>query len=777
MEKGKGKRVFRLNAFRLSVLISFMFFFVFLFKEEQGWNFGFFDLMELKSLDVKFLDRGPRPQHDKVAIVAIDEKSIERFGLYPWSRMVMAQLFGSIAEAGSSVIAYDGVFADEDRTNLGGVLGAVAEGVKEIGMDNCPDCEKMRGAVLSFLKEESENSDPDKIFAEMIRRIDRVILGFFIFTNHQELKSLDLERLAKGLECVSTSKINLIKPWNPEEEKYYTLRLRKGLAVRSPLPVFCSATSHFGHFSFNQDEDGTLRWADLVEEVESPDKESRLIYPALSLAAAAMYMDKEIVLHTYPKGVDSISLGLGADAITIPTNPLGRMLINYMGRENTFHTYSAVDVIDGTIPKEALKNKVILVGATATGIFDLRVTPFQEDFPGVEIHANIIDNILSQNYISRPDWAFYFELFIILFIGITFGYVLNRVPALWGALFMVFSMAAYYLIDKHFFFANGYWVRSVLPITQAFVIFLICYVYRYVTEEKEKKRTRAAFQQYLNKSVIDIIMNDFNRLKLGGEKREISVLFSDIRGFTSVSEKLQPDELGHILNEYLNPMTQIVFQTEGVLDKYMGDAVMAFWGAPHPQVDHAERACRTAIMMMRKLEELNKLWAQRGIPHLRIGIGVNTGPMWVGNMGSSIRFDYTVIGDAVNLGSRLEGTNKQYGTSIIISEFTKAKIGETFLCRRLDSIRVKGKLEPVTIYELIAEGPGSDLERQFVAHFDEGLTFYRERRWDEAIRVFEEILSDHPDDGPSLLFRARCQQYRETPPPPSWDGVYVMTTK
>ena len=778
MRKFLKSHILKLTTFRLGVIISLFIFVLFFMKEENNWDFGIFDLMELKALDIKFLDRGRIPEHGDVVIAAIDEKSIERFGRWPWNRIIIAQLIKKLAEEGASVIAFDVVFSDPDRTNIPQVLTTVAETVNDIEMESCDDeCEDMREAVLSFLKKEIEHSNPDKILAEIIEAAGNVVLGFFIFTDEMEVASLDQKRLEDGIECVSPSKIAIIKPWDPAEEKNYVLRLNYGLAIRSPLPVFCEATESFGHFSFHQDTDGSLRWTDLVEEVKSDDPEYRLIYPSLSLMAAARHLDKEIVVHTYPMGVDRISLGLGEEAHNIPTNFLGRMLVNYHGAEKIFPTYSIADILDGSISKERLKDKIILIGATAIGVYDLRVTPFQEDFPGVEIHANVIDNILNHNYLSRPDWAFYFELFIILLFGVMFGFVMQRIPAIYGATFIFVVVVGYYLVDKHFFFANGYWVRSVLPIMEAFLIFLTCYIYRYVTEEMEKKRTRAAFKQYLNESVVDTIMGDYEKLKLGGEKREITVLFSDIRDFTTISESLTPDELGNILAEYLNPMTQIVFDQTGVLDKYMGDAIMAFWGAPAPVKNHAEQACITALSMMEELNSLNQVWSQRGIPRMNIGIGVNTGQMWVGNMGSHVRFDYTVIGDAVNLGSRLEGTNKQYGTNIIISEFTHSQIKENFLCRRLDSIRVKGKHEPVTIYELISKGEGTEEQRSLSERFESGLNLYSNAKWDEAMAAFHDLLLDFPEDKPTHVLISRCQQYKECPPPDDWDCVYVMTSK
>lgn len=765
------------STFKISLLVSLVIFSVFLLKEEQNWNFGLLDQMELKALDFKFKSRGVIPPNGQVAIAAIDEKSIERYGRWPWNRIVMAQLIAKLTQSGASVIAFDVGFSDEDPTQFPKVVTAIADEIDSIDVPDCKDCEKFREAVLGFLKDEIKASDPDKVLAQTIATAGNVVLGFWIFDDASEIGQLNTKRLDQSLERLLPSKINLIKEWDKDEASNYKIIMPKGLAAGSPLPIFCKATDDFGHFSFKQDEDGAMRWADLVKEVYDKQNDIKFILPSLSLKAAAKYLNSEIVLHTYPKGIDQISLGLGENDPSIQTNYMGRLLINYHGREKTFPTFSIADILEDNFEENAFKGKIVLVGATATAIYDLRVTPFQEDFPGVEIHANVIDNILNNNYIQHPDWAFYYELFIILFFGVLFGLVLGRLPALWGALFIVFVLSAYYLTDKLFFFEKGYWVQTVLPMTEALFLFLICYVYRYVTEEREKKLTRNAFKQYLNESVINVLMNDYKRLQLGGEKRNISVLFSDIRGFTTVSEKMSPEELGHILTEYMNPMTQIVFDNQGVLDKYMGDAIMAFWGAPHPQPDHPALACSTALKMMKELEDLNKIWKKRNNPPLGIGIGINTGQMWVGNMGSDVRFDYTVIGDAVNLGSRLEGTNKQYGTSIIISEYTYNEVKDHFLCRELDSIRVKGKNEPVTIYELLTEDKEDPLFNALVRRFVDGLKMYRNMQFEEALQVFEELHKDFINDGPSKVFLDRCKEYVQNPPPRGWDGVYIMTSK
>jgi len=302
--------------------------------------------------------------------------------------------------------------------------------------------------------------------------------------------------------------------------------------------------------------------------------------------------------------------------------------------------------------------------------------------------------------------------------------------------------------------------------------------YRYWTEEREKKKIRGAFQYYLTASVVEQMLKNPDKLRLGGEKKDLTVLFSDIRGFTTISEHMPPETLVKFLNEYLTKMTDIVFKYDGLLDKYIGDAIMAIWGAPLDQPDHAHRACYTALEMVDALGVLQKKWTAEGMPLLNIGIGINAGPMVVGNMGSSRRFDYTVMGHSVNLGSRLEGLNKVYKTNIIVSEMTYERVKEEILGRELDSVRVVGMDQPVRIYELIVRRSQASAEQKVrVDEFQAALAHYKDRQWPGALRAFQAILEKQPQDGAAKLYVERCKTLEKNPPPMDWSGVYNLTTK
>jgi adenylate cyclase len=534
------------------------------------------------------------------------------------------------------------------------------------------------------------------------------------------------------------------------------------------LKLLSNAAENSGYFNAFPDTDGTIRWSPLVMRFQDN------YYLPLSMSLLVQYLDWPMVTLNMAKfGIEGIKIG----DINIPTDETGRMLTNYLGPAKTFPHYSISDIIKGRLSPDTFRDKIVIVGATAIGIYDLRVTPYSSVYPGVEIHATAIDNILHGNFLHRSSGTSLLDICAIVFFGLLIGIVVPRVKAVQGMVVSLLVLIAFVLINTFIFSRYNLWLNIIYPVLTMMTIYLGITVYRYITEEREKKKIRGAFQYYLTASVINEMLKDPSKLKLGGDKKDLTVLFSDIRGFTTISEKLTPEDLVHLLNEYLTEMTNLVFKYDGLLDKYMGDAIMAVFGAPLDQPDHALRACRTALGMMEELKKLQKKWADEGRPVFDIGIGINSGDMVVGNMGSDMRFDYTVMGDMVNLGSRLEGTNKEYGTNIIISEYTYAVIKDTLFCRELDSVRVKGKKLPVKIYELLGEKKDAEKWEKAVSLFEEGLSKYKQGLWDEAIAAFGNVLEVKKDDAPAKLYLDRCVELKKNPPEGPWDGVFTMTRK
>jgi adenylate cyclase len=396
---------------------------------------------------------------------------------------------------------------------------------------------------------------------------------------------------------------------------------------------------------------------------------------------------------------------------TIPTDGHGRMLINYRGPNGTFPTYSISDILDRATPAGVFKDKIVLIGATALGIYDLRVTPFSPNMAGIEKHANVVDNVLHGDFIYRTEAS---VVFLVFLFAVVLGIFIPRLGAKAGAALFIALFVGYAGTVDYLFVTKGIWFNLVYPASALFFGYMSQTAYRFFTEERRARDIRKMFSSYVSKRIVDELIRDPSKAKLGGERKEITVLFSDIRGFTSFSEKHEPEEVVSILNEYLGAMTNIVFDYEGTLDKFVGDAVMALWGAPVGQPDHAERAVRCAIAMIEKLEELQKKWTAEGKTALDIGIGINTGDMVVGNMGAEgKKMDYTVIGDNVNLASRVEGLTRQYNNHIIITEFTYNRVKDIVNVNELGSVTVKGKQHPVLIYDLVAmKEQGSKYEKQ-----------------------------------------------------------------
>jgi len=525
------------------------------------------------------------------------------------------------------------------------------------------------------------------------------------------------------------------------------------------------------------DDDGVIRRSNLIIPYgRSKDLAEWDIYPSLEVQAIRAFLglpNEQVILEFGQVGAVRILFG---DTASVHTDELGRVYVNYHGPSYTYRHYSMADVIEGKVKPETFAGKIVLIGATATGIGDLRTTPFGNlDYPGVEIHANVIDDILNHNFLKRGAKQSLWDFLLIVLFGIPFGIWLALVSPRW--MWFGFGMLGILIGIDYFAFSKGWWLNFTMPALTLTSNVILISLYRALIEEKEKRRVRTAFGQYLSPEVVRRLL--VNPQLVEPRKTEITVMFSDIRGFTTISEKLDAQELALFLNQYLSDMTKIVFDRRGTLDKYIGDAVMAFWGAPIEDKEHAVRACQTALTMMARVQELQREWRAAGKPALDIGIGLNTGVASVGNMGSSLRYGYTALGDSVNLSSRLEGLNKDYGTHILVNETTYARAKDAgFVFRELDLIRVKGKNQPVVICELVCDVKSLTPEIEMLLDcFADARKFYEERRWTEAQSAFQSIIDRWPEDGPARAYWKRCQEYLFDEPPANWDGVFTMTHK
>jgi adenylate cyclase len=718
----------------------------------------FLDLMELKSLDVRFLTRGEAAPGPFAVLATIDEKSLDEIGKWPWPRGKVAALIDRLSDAGARVIAMDIVFSEPDENNNLRFVERMQQETRTLGLKE-PGLE-------SFLKQAREEADNDSMLAAAISHSRApVVLGYFFHLSKKEIAHLNEEEVARKSGNIRPSAIKLVQFISPQAQK---VKVFDGLLPESNIDKLAKASRLAGFYNIFPDIDGTVRWIPLV--IRYQDR----FYPALSLEAVRSYVGNiPLRLRVAEHGIEAIQLG----PVTIPTDEMGRMLINFRGGPQTFPQYSVADILAGRTPSDAFKDRIVFVGSTATSVYDLRVTPFSSVFPGLELHANVADNILRQTFLFRPKWAGFFDLAAILFMGLVTGLVLPRLRAFFSVVLIGVLFVGYLVGSQAFFVRQGIWLNAVYPLLTMVVVYTAVTLYRYIMEEREKRKIRGAFSFYVAPAVVNEILKDPDKLKLGGDKKELSVLFSDIRGFTSLAEEMEPEELVHLLNEYLTEMTNVVFEFDGLLDKYIGDAIMAVFGAPLEQADHPVRVCHTALKMLHRLAEMQEQWESKGTPRLDIGIGINTGPMVVGNMGSERRFDYTVMGDSVNLASRLEGINKEYGTRVVISEFTYEWVKDDFFCRELDAVQVKGRVQPVKIFELVALRNEEDPRIQIIEPFTQGLDYYRAQKWDEAEVKFNQVLTSLPEDRAARLYLRRVAALREEPPPTGWDGVFTMTRK
>src|SRR5579883_55288 len=546
--------------------------------------------------------------------------------------------------------------------------------------------------------------------------------------------------------------------------------------VEGPLPSLREQAPIVGSANVIADVDGTVRTIPLLFDADGQ------LVPSLSLdgVAEALRQTQNLDLSQPPPTFHFAGRN-------VPISDHYGMRINYVGPPSqpdgrqTFKTVSFVDVLKGRVDPAVFQNKHVFIGLLgAQGFADDYWTPVSNTatgkMAGVEVHVNAAATVERAAFFIPEDRAA--TVVTILLLAAVTGLVAGRLGVLKSLAIVLALVVGYFLFASEMFKA-GRLVNIVYPLLALAVPYAATATYSVTFEQRHARFLRGAMGRYLSPAVMEEIVRRPELLRLGGEKREMTVLFSDIRGFTSFSEQLDPQELVTLLNEYLTAMTDVVYRYDGVLDKYMGDALMAFWNGPVPQPDHARRACLTALDMLETLRTLHERWRERGIPRLDMGVGLNSGPMSVGNMGSDTRFDYTVMGDAVNLGSRLEGTNKEYHTNIVISQSTLDEVkDEGFVVRVLDLVAVKGKAQPVAVYELIGRpGHFGRFTPELLAVYERGIQLYRAQDFDAAAAAFREVLERVPNDGPCMMYLERCQDLVAAPPPQDWDGVYVMTHK
>ena len=727
-------------------------------------------LMDKKWVDIILKNREVQPHSEDVVIATIDTKSVDKYGRWPWPRSRMAEMVTALNEHYEVlVVGFDIVFSEpEHNTGL-----KVTEQYEAMFSSLRFPTGAKTNRFLSELNRTKATLDGDGQFAKVVENSGNVVMGYFFFSSGN-IEHLTPEDIAKSAELIADSGVSAV-----------TGSIGRGAVPigRAPepnIPRLSNAGAVSGFFNMQPDpEDGTVRRVHLLMQFGED------YYPSLDLQVLKLaYGAQNITVHPdengYILGIELSSPEQPGAKIILP-NADGSILLNYKGPIGTFKHYSIYDIIEKKVPVEALRDKIVLVGATEVGIFDLRTTPVHVAYPGVEVHATLLDNILNDDYFRLDLTNDFYTVGLILLVGLILGFTLPNLKSVYGSILAIAMIAGYTVAHRYMVMDLYSWTSYVYILLTIALIWAGVTLFRFLVTDKDKRFIKGAFQQYLSPDVINQLMDNPDMLQLGGERRVMTAFFSDVQGFSTISEKLDPTELVALLNEYLTEMTDIVTEVDGTIDKYEGDAIIAFFGAPMPYDDHAIRACQVSLRMQTKLAEMRDMWREMGKPEdlmLYMRIGLNTGPMVVGNMGSQKRFDYTMMGNAVNLAARLEGANKNYGMFNCISEFTYEAAKDAIEAREVDLIRVMGITTPVRIYELVChKGELTENQKKGFAYFAKGLELYRTDQFEEAIKYFKAVFKFIPDDPPSTKFIGRCEGYIKSPPPADWEGVYTATEK
>lgn len=704
----------------------------------------------------------PRPSSDQVAIVDLDEASLKKLGQWPFPRTVMAEIVESLNDLGAKVIAFDIVFAESDRTSPQRIAGTL------------PDNEMYEPAksVLSGLP------DNDAVFAQAIRAAGNVVTGFTRARPEETLRSPYLA----------------VKPTFLIKDKTPFMRDMFGTpGIAENLPEFSRAAAGNGSFMATPDIDGIIREVSLFVRyplTKTAGVEPEL-YPMLGLEALRVATDRNsrlLVTANKDKGALDTGYVIKIGELDVPVESDGRLWVYYrhIDREEYVSAYQLLDPAMRETLRPQIEGKIVFIGTSAEGLRDIRSTPLDIFVPGVEVHVNVVEQIIQQKFLKRPNLIVGVEAAIIGFAGLLIILFAPFMNVIILGILTSGLMGCMFLGSWQMYKDMGILLDPVYPSAALSVLFLVSSLLSYIRSERERQQVRQAFGLYIAPSFMEELTKDPDKLKLGGEVRELSVMFSDIRSFTTISESLTPEELINLMNDFLTPMSDLVMQNRGTIDKYMGDAMMAFWNAPLDDPDHARHACLSALKMNEALVPVNETVKARAEKEGRVpvllnaGIGINTGPCSVGNMGSRQRFAYSALGDAVNLASRLESQTKAYGVNILVGENTADKVHDLAMLE-LDLIRVKGKEKPVRIFTLLGDETLAQSET-FKAWKTAHNGFLAAYRIADFGCAAQELKTAREASGGRLdayydMFAARIADHIKTPPPEGWDGVFIAKDK
>jgi adenylate cyclase len=705
----------------------------------------FYQRLELIAYDQRMQFHLPDDagQDARIVIVDIDEYSLQQQGRWPWSRQRVAELVTRLAEAGAIIIGFDVLFGEPERNPVEEIRQRLAQ-------------DEQAPPLQQQLEQLAPRFDADATLAASLRQTEGV-LGY-TFNPATAIRSGQLP-----------TPLTLRQP-----QAIPQLVLPEMPGYSAPLGILQGHSAGGGFFSLQPDQDGVVRRAPLLA------RHNDQLYGSLSLEMIRrLFFLEQVELETAPIGgklhIEAIHLD---DTLRIPTDGEGHMLIPFRGPAGSFPYISAHDVLSANIDNEQLTGSIVLIGTTAPGLFDLRATPVGEIYPGVEVHANLLSAILDNRYLLEPSWADGANFLIAVITGILLALLMPRLSPLWLILLGLVSLGALFWLVSWYWVSQGLVLALAGPVSIVILLGTFNLAWGFFFESLNRHRLKDMFGQYVPPELVDEMSEHASDFGFDGEAKELSVLFADIRSFTTISESLSADELKRFLNRYFTPMTRLIFEHRGTIDKYVGDMIMAFWGAPVSDQQHAIHAIETALEMLAETERLKPEFAERGWPEANIGIGINSGVMNVGDMGSEYRRAYTVLGDAVNLASRLEGTTKYYGVGLVIGTRTRELAGDHFVYRKLDKVQVKGKHEAITVYQPICkQQEASEALIDELESYHQAFNLYHLRHWDEADAIFAQLADEHPQTRLYPLYRERIAECRAQNLGEDWDGVFVRDSK
>lgn len=738
---------------------------VFLGNAAKFYQIGFIQTLDAQLYDLRLRLAMPQTLDERIVILDIDEKSLQEEGRWPWSRDKLALLMDKLFDKYSiAVVGFDVVFAEKDDSSG-------LKTLQELGRNQLRNVSQFQ----SVLAQITPQLEYDKLFAQKIQNRN-VVLGYYL----------------NNASAAATSSSGALPPpvFQPGTFRGRSIAFSKWDGYGGNLPELQKNALSGGHFNPLVDPDGRVRRLPMVVEYNGA------YYESLSLAVVRALLGSPPLLPGYADSSDMGKTGRSADqggksypglewlelrlpqgSLRIPVDQNVSALIPFRGPQGSFRYLSLADVLHDRVRPEMLKNKIVLIGTSAPGLRDMRSTPVSEVYPGVEIHANMISGILDQNLRQRPSYVLGAEVVLLLLTGLALSLLLPLLGPVKATAVTLVALLCTVLVNVLLWQYANLAMPLAGGVLMILALFALNMSYGYFVEARSKRQITSLFGQYVPSELVDEMREHPEQVSMAGDSREMTMLFSDVRGFTTISEGLEPQELTQLMNEFLTPLSRVVHKHRGTIDKYMGDCIMAFWGAPLRDAQHARHAILAGIDMQQILQALQPHFRARGWPEIHVGVGINTGRVSVGNMGSEVRVAYTVMGDAVNLASRLEGITKQYGVGIIVGENTKEAVADV-VYRELDLVRVKGKDQPIKIFEPLGlQGQVEQAVLDELKIFHQVLRSYRKQEWDKTELELFNLQRMSPARRLYAIYAERVAYFRNNPPGPEWDGVFVSSTK